>query len=193
VDQLNNAPLYPDSTNKLWLVESVFAMIEVKTNLTPDTIRDSMNKCRRFKKLARNYQTVPYLPRIKESLFIIWGFEGPSPETLKQNILDALESIPVDEQPDFIIVPDSILVTAGSYRRLSSFGMTGSVFQQKILNENPGKTYEEIFEPAEFLLLKDNSVLVFLTWFTSWLKGAGTRSAPLESYLAKGKVFGDKI
>ncbi len=168
-------------------------MIEVKTYLTPDTIQDSINKCIKLKKLTRNYQSVPSLPKIKESLLVIWGFNGPSPETLKENIVNTLNSIPIDEQPDFIIIPDSILITAGSYRRLSCFGMLGSLQEQQVLNENPGKTYEEIFEPAEFLVLKDNSILVFITWLTAWLKVAGSRSAPLERYLGESKIFGYKI
>lgn len=193
VDELDNAPLYPDSSNKLWLVESVYAMIEVKTSLTPNAINDSINKCRRFKKLTRNYQSVPSLPRIKESLFIIWGFEGPSPDTLKKNFMNALKNIPIEEQPDFIIIPDSILITSGSYRKLSKFGMKGSQHQQKVLKKNSGKTYEEIFEPIEFQVLNDNSTLVFITWFTSWLKGAGVRSAPLDEYLGKSKIWGTTI
>ncbi len=33
VDNQNNAPLYPESSSKLWPVESVYALIEVKTQL----------------------------------------------------------------------------------------------------------------------------------------------------------------
>ncbi len=43
------------------------------------------------------------------------------------------------------------------------------------------------------MVLKDNSILVFITWLTAWLKGAGSRSAPLERYLGESKIFGYKI
>lgn len=193
VDHLNNAPLYPDSKNKLWLVESIYALLEVKTDLNPSNIQDSIKKCIKFKRLKREFQTVPSLPRDVESLFIVWAFNGPAPETLKNNIASYYKDISVDEQPDFIIIPDSALITAGSFRKLSKFGMPGSSHQQKILEKYPGKSYLEIFEPIEILVLKDNSLLTFLTWLTSWLKGAGVRSAPLELYLEKGKIFGYSI
>jgi hypothetical protein len=193
VDHLNNAPLYPDSRNKLWLVESIYALIEVKTDLNPSDIQDSIKRCIKFKRLKREFQTVPAMPRIAESLFIVWAFNGPASETLKNNIASSYKDIAVDDQPDIIIIPDSILITAGSFRRLSKFGMPGTDYQQNIIEKNQGKSYLEIFGPTDFWELKDNSLLIFLTWLTAWLKGAGVRSAPLEVYLERGKIFGYKI
>lgn len=112
-------------------------------------------------------------------MFILWGFNGPQPKTLKENIVNRIKDVPVEEQPDFIIIPDSILVSAGCYRKLSKFGMPGSAFQNKILEKFSGKSYLEIFEPYEFMVLNENSLLAWLVWLTSWLKGAGQRSAPL--------------
>ena len=76
-DQLNNAPLYPESNNKLWLVESIYSLIEVKTNLEPLNIKDAIKKCVKFKRLKRVFQNVPSQPRITDSLFILWAFNGP--------------------------------------------------------------------------------------------------------------------
>lgn len=76
-DQLNNAPLYPESNNKLWLVESIYSLIEVKTNLEPLNIKDAIKKCVKFKRLKRVSQNVPSQPRITDSLFILWAFNGP--------------------------------------------------------------------------------------------------------------------
>src|SRR5689334_20939132 len=49
VDQLNNAPLYGSSRSKLWPVEAVFALLEIKTELTPTQLKDAVAKGRRFK------------------------------------------------------------------------------------------------------------------------------------------------
>jgi len=193
VDHLNNAPLYPTSKNRLWLVESVYSLIEVKTTLSPSELDNAIVKCKRFKRLKRVFQTVPCLPKIQESLFILWGFNGPQPKTLKENIVKCLLNVMVEEQPDFIIIPDSILVSAGCYRRLSKFGMPGSAYQNSILERFPGKSYLEIFEPYEFMVLKENSLLAWLVWLTSWLKGAGPRSAPLEAYLERSGIIGEII
>jgi len=193
VDQLHNAPLFPSSTNKLWLVESVYALIEVKTDLTPSNLQDSLEKCVKFKRLKRNFQEVPQLPRISESLFVLWAFNGPSNQTIKENITNAIKEMNIDEQPDFIIIPDQLLVTAGSYRRIVKFGMQGSQYQNEILQKYPGKTYTDLFEPYEFLFLNENSLFTWLIWITSWLKGAGIRSALLEAYVDISKVYGEKL
>lgn len=71
VDHMSNAPLYPVYKNKVWLVESVYAMVEVKTKLTNTEIKDIIPKCRKFKKMKRKYDFVPSISRIQESLFII--------------------------------------------------------------------------------------------------------------------------
>jgi hypothetical protein len=112
VDQFYNAPLYPNHSNKIWLVESVYAMIEVKTTLNPDTIRDSISKCIRFKRLKRNFQALPDKQKITESLFVLWAFNGPSNQTIKQNITDVLKNVEVDDHPDFILIPNRTLITA---------------------------------------------------------------------------------
>lgn len=193
VDQAYNAPLFPSSTKHLWLIESVYTLIEVKTTLSPSDISDAIQKCRRFKTLTRDFATVPASPQIPDSLFVLWAFESPSPETAKENILSALKDVPHSEQPDFIVVPDLILVSGGSYRELSKLGLPNSPHRMQVMAEFGGNLDLALGEPIEVLHLKQHSLLAWLIWFTSWLNAAGHRSAPLASYLAEGQVFGDKI
>lgn len=193
VDQDYNAPLYPTQANKVWLVESVYALIEVKTYLRPSDIADAFEKGRRFKTLPREFDTVPVLPKIRDSLFVLWAFESPSPDTVKRNIESALMSYPRDEQPDFIIVPNKMLVSSGCYRMLSKIGQSDSSQRRLFTRSNPNKTYEEVYGIADFMILGEYSLLTWLIWTTSWLKGAGHRSAPLASYLQKTKCYGYQL
>lgn len=193
VDHNSNAPLYPSSTKHLWLVEAVYALIEVKTTLSPAEISDAVQKCRKFKTLLRDFSTVPALPQIPDSLFILWAFDAPSPETAKTNILSALQGVPRSEQPDFIVVPDSIIVTAGGYREISKLGLPNSPHRLQVTAAFGGNLDLALGEPIELLHLQNNSLLAFIVWFTSWLNGAGHRSAPLASYLAEGHVFGHRL
>lgn len=192
VDSMFNSPLFLDNKNKVWLAESVYAMIDVKSKLTNTELKDTMAKCRDFKQMRRYYQSMPSIPRVKDSLFIIWGQDGSSPETIKSNILKALKDIPVEEQPDFIVIPNSMIVTGGSYRKMSQFGQEGSQLNQRVMSDNPGKSYQDIFEIYEFTK-SENSILMFLTWLTSWLKVAGYRSAPIEAYLKNSQIAGNLI
>lgn len=193
VDQTHNAPLYPSALNHLWLVEAVYALIEVKTSLSPRDIQDSLSKCRQFKTLPRKFDTVPELPKTPDSLFVLWAFEAPRPETVKENVLSAFRGVPRSEQPDFIVVPDSVVVTAGSYRELSRLGMPNSAHRQRVIEETKGNVDIALGEPVQVLDLGKNALLAWLIWFTSWLKGAGHRSAPLVSYLQQGRVLGQRV
>lgn len=57
VDDQNNAPLHSATRNKLWPIEAVYALVEVKTNLSPTDIADAVAKGRRFKRMERRFCT----------------------------------------------------------------------------------------------------------------------------------------
>lgn len=185
-----NAPLYPSGPNRIWLVEAVYALIEVTTSLTPTEIADAIIKCRRFKRLPRRFSEAPSAPRLTDSLFVLWSFESPASETLKRNLVDAIREIPVLEQPDFIIVPGHLVATCGSYRELSGIGQPGSSHRQ-ILEKQYGPDLAALpFERLPVYECGQNSLFVWLVWLLSWLNRAGSRSSELLGYLPPEKNWG---
>jgi hypothetical protein len=125
-DPLSNAALFQQSPIPIWLLESVFGVIEVKTQLTPTTLSDSIAKCRKFKQLPKHYDDSFGRQKITNHLFIIWSFEAPGNKTAKSNILKQIENVPHEEQPDFIIVPGRFLVSVrGVCESTESVGDSG--------------------------------------------------------------------
>lgn len=190
-DKTYNFPLFPQSSNKFWLIESVYALIEVKTRLETNEIRDAITKCRNFKTLPRYYSTNPKPPISQDSLCIIWGFEGPKPETVLSNIRDLLKDVPVAEQPDIIIIPNSLVITAGSYRQ--------AIISQKpsrvryTMTDSQGRKREFSQEPIAGWQLGNNALLASLIWITEWLKNAGNRSPMLSMYIDPEAILGQEI
>ena len=88
VDEQNNSPLYPNTTNKIWPVESVYALIEVKTKLDPRELRDAIDKGRTFKRLPRKFCDTWSRQPIRDSLFVIWAFESDSVKTTKAHLVN---------------------------------------------------------------------------------------------------------
>jgi len=193
VDQLYNMPLYSSLPENIWLAESVYVLIEVKTNLTPQSLKDSIDKCRRFKALPRDFDQFPNKPRNRDSLFAIWSFEAPSPNTVKDNYQAAINGIPIEEQPDFLIVPNSILIKGGSYHSLAVLGMPGSAHRRKLEKEYNGNINSLLGDGFEVLMMGNNALLAWIVWISSWLNGAGHRIAPLHLYLPLNKSYGIKI
>lgn len=188
-----NTPLYPTGPNRIWLVESVYVLIEVKTSLNTTELADAINKCRRFKSLPRHFSDAPVIPQIKESLFVIWSYESPSSETLKANLRNALSSVPVEEQPDFVIVPGQLVATSGHYRELSTLGYPNSDYRRELQGKY-GPCLERLdFDPIQLMECKHDSLLVWLIWILSWLKRAGPRNSELFAYLPPDKVWGRKL
>ena len=191
VDALNNSPLYGSSAHKLWPVESVLALFEVKTSLGPSELRDSVAKGRRFKTLNRRFFNPGNGQRITDSLFIIWAFDCPEPETLKKNLLQELAEVPRNEQPDFVIVPDRVVVRGGSYLELSTIGQPTSSHRRQ-LQQQYGPSIETVLLPLPVQVYDtgENSLMAWYVWFYSWLMQAGDRSATLMDYLPPDRTYG---
>jgi hypothetical protein len=191
VDALNNSPLYGSSANKLWPVESVLALFEVKTSLGPNELRDSIAKGRRFKTLQRRFFDTGRGQRIADSLFVIWAFDCPTPETLKDNLLRELSDVPRNEQPDFVLVPDRVVVRGGTYLELSTIGQPTSTFRKQ-LEQTYGPNAPRVLLPIPFQVgdVGENSLMTWYLWFYSWLMQAGDRSPTLTDYLPPDRTFG---
>lgn len=194
VDELNNAPLYPDSTSQLWPVEAVYALIEVKTHLSPSDIEDAVAKGRRFKSLSRDFQDRPHLvPQIDHSLFVIWAFEAPGAETVKQNLTDALALVPVYEQPDLVVAPDRLVVQAGQYREIARLGQPNSE-HRRALESRYGSDLSGLPDEAlQVFDLGEHALMAWYVWCDSWLRSAGPRAANPLSYLTPGREWGRQV
>ncbi|HRH76902.1 MAG TPA: hypothetical protein PK129_06090 [Cellvibrionaceae bacterium] len=189
-DRMSNSPLFGGDNEKIWLVESVYSLIEVKTQLTPTTLRDSLEKCKKFKSLPREYASDFGRQKIRESLFVLWAFEGPSPEKIKENVAQELAHIPRDMQPDFIVVPGSTIVRSGHYYELSLLGQENTQYRAHKLASVGGSVDLVLGAGFEVGELKGNTLLAWLVWYTSWLQAAGERRAALDSYVPKDLIWG---
>ncbi len=191
-DKLNNAPLFPSAAEPIWLVESVYALIEVKTQLSPTTLKDSIKKCQRFKELNRNFYELTQ-QNIYESLFVLWAFESPSSDTVGKNIRDAYKEIPIKLRPDFIVVPGGIVCRSGSYYEISKLGQENSNHRKNLIERYGNNINVVLLEGLEIEDLGDNSILAFIVWFSSWLQAAGGRNQLLTNYLPDNTIFGSRV
>ncbi|WP_275288637.1 DUF6602 domain-containing protein [Halomonas elongata] len=192
-DRMSNAPLFGEDNEKIWLVESVYSLIEVKTQLTPSTLRDSLEKCQKFKSLPREYASDFGRQNIKESLFVLWAFEGPSSGKIKENLEVELAGVPHDKRPDFIVVPGSTLVRAGHYYELSKLGQESSPHRAQTLAEFGGNVELALGTGFEVNELKGNTLLAWLVWYSSWLHAAGERRASLNNYVPQDLIWGQVV
>ena len=190
VDALNNAPLHAGQHNQLWPVEAVYALIEVKTTLSPSDLEDAIAKCRRFKALKQRFCETGQAQRIFDSLFVIWSFDSAKALTLKKNLVAALSDVPRGEQPDLVVVPDRLVARAGSYLELSKLGRPSSPYRAQLHAKHGADLTHLVPEPAEVGEMDENALLAWFVWFDSWLRQAGARSTDPIAYLPPDVVFG---
>lgn len=122
---------------------------------------------------------------MSDSLFVIWGFDCPAPETLKENVIAELSGVPGHEQPDFIVVPDRVLIACGSYLELSRFGQPGSVHSAQLHQESD---LSALLPPALVMDLGENALLAWYLWFDSWL-----RLTTPTAYLPVDRIYGQSV
>lgn len=183
VDRTSNGPLHGDRPIPLWLLESVYAVIEVKTQLTPTTIADSVQKSVRLKRLAPNYADSLGQQKITDTLFCLWSFECPDNLQLaKSNISSAMSGIPHHQHPDFIVVPGRFLWRGGHYYDVSANGQKGSPWHQMRLAEVNGDESQLLVPGFKMLDLGPNTLFTFLYWLNSWLYAAGPRRPNILAY-----------
>ena len=194
VDDQNNAPLYPELTNELWPVEAIYALIEVKTRLDSTTLKDALTKCRKFKSLPRRFcETGDRLQKNRNTLFIIWAFETIKPINLKSHLLEELEKVPVGEQPDLIIVPDSLVAMSGTYLETAKIGEENSPYRRKLLTQHCGDLSSLLPQCVELGDFGENALLTWHIWFDSWLRRAGPRFTDPISYISPDEIFGRRV
>ena len=184
VDRMNNAPLYATSEKKHWLVEAVYGLIEVKTQLSPRDLKDAVSKLRRFKCLQRRFRETRDGQGMEESLAILWSYESPDPRVVKANLVSSLAPIPMEERPDFVVVPDKLVARSGSYLELATLGQPGSPYRRDLMAKYGDELPPELKEPVTVDDLGQNALLAWYVWFDSWLGQAGGRSYGTAPVLA---------
>ena len=193
VDKENNAPLYGDYRNRLWPVESVYALIEVKTRLNPDDLDDAISKGRRFKSLPREFCQTRMPQHIENSLFVIWAFESPQPKLLKEHLIGKLHDIDIAEQPDLVVVPDLLVAYMGQYHEIIRLGEPHSQYRRDLEQKYQGDLSRLPNEPLDVYALGKHSLLTWHVWFDSWLRQAGSRFCNPIRYLPDGYDLGTRV
>ncbi len=190
VDRHLNSPLYPTNTKPIWLVESVYALIEVKTTLSKKNFENCLQKCQRFKRLEKKYSDIGSKQHISDSLFIIWSFEGPKPEHLRKLFLQTTKGVDHGEQPDLIIVPNKYVASAGNYLELAVLGQPKSTHRQLIEQQSKRNLEGLLGDGLRIYHINENALLAFFFWLQEWLAAAGDRRATLMNYVPHDFVMG---
>ncbi len=139
--------------------------------------------------MQRNWSELGPLHQF-DSLFILWSFESPSSATLKGNLVELLQDVPVEQQPDFIVVPNKFVVSCGSYRELSGLGHPTSEFRKELMAKYGSDLSKLNFDLMPLYEVGEDSLFVWLIWFLSWLNRAGNRTPELLKYLPSDTEWG---
>ena len=189
IDEIWNRPI-GSGPNPFWLRESVYASIEIKTNLNRIDIADAIAKCRAFKSLQPDWANCGKVPINQDVLFGIWAFESPSLETSIDNLAEAIQDVPTLLQPDFLVVPGKFYAYTGPLHILLSAG--GSAYVQKRQAWDQEARVNLLGAPIVQALDGPHAITLALFFLNNWISGAGPRSANIMNYM-NGVDFGRSV
>lgn len=183
VDDMSNVAFFPSSNNEheQWPVESVYAVIEVKTMLDNKALSDAIEKCVAFKSMKRVFLSKDNLgleQRIKDSLFCIFAFDSPNLKTTIINLIEQTQGVDPEHHPDLIVVLNKVVLQGGSYYDIIKNGQMGSEHRKQVEERGTPKAQGNFgYRPTH------HSLLSWFTWLNSWLAYAGSRTADQTKYI----------
>lgn len=169
-DCINNAPLYGTQQNKLWPVEATYALIEVKTNLGPSSIKDAVAKSRRYKTLPRKFAEILNTRQPADSLVAVWAYECPANATVKKNIEAALNGVPRNEQPDLWVVPECVVIQSGALREFTKLGQPRSPYRAELIKKHGPDLSHLLTGESDVWDYGENSLMAWFIWLNSWFQ-----------------------
>jgi hypothetical protein len=141
------------------------------------TILAGLPTCRLLRKMV----TVPISPVESQRIRRFFATHRPSAGVNREDLV-ALAGIPQEQQPDFIVVPDSFLHVGGHYYDISTNGQPGSTRYTDRLSSVGGDPSKLLDPPSQMMGLGVNTLTVFLHYLNSWLFAAGPRRPDIIEY-----------
>jgi hypothetical protein len=186
------------------LLATHFASISRELKHKSERVRDAFKTHRAtvgenreavFKTMKRQYSEVTSLAtsRLDDSLFIVFAFEAAQGKTCKNTVAGALQNIPTTEQPDFIVVANSLLIQSGSCFELAKLGQPNSNFRKTLFEKPIDPKLQAAINQGFEIHVGEHTLMVFFIWLTSWLKRAGRWTTDLHSYLPLNTSYGITI
>jgi hypothetical protein len=182
-DRNSNSPLHGEGLKSIFLIETIYGLIECKSHLGRDEFLSSVEKFTKIDQLPRNLVS-EVGPRIDDTLYCIFAFSGPDPETLVKYYEQAFVRDGA-RVPDFIVVPNRYVVIGGKYRALARFGQEGSGMRAGA--NAPSGNLQRFFD---LYSADDETLFIFFHFLQKWLWAAGSRKPNLLAYRPADKVYG---
>jgi hypothetical protein len=183
-DRNSNSPLHGEGSKSIFLIETIYGLIECKSHLGRDEFLNSVEKFTKIDRLPRNLVS-ELGPKIDDTLYCIFAFSGPDPETLVKYYEQAFARDGA-RVPDFIVVPNRYIVVGGKYRILAGFGKEGSGMRDDA--NAPLGNLQRFFD---LYSAGDETLFIFFHYLQKWLWTAGSRKPNLLAYRPTDKVYGN--
>lgn len=190
-DSFWSAPLFPEIASQVFPIESVYAVIEVKSLLNKNELHSTVEKATKVKNMTMKGIKRSDSTGIEKPCYCLFAYDSTDLVELKQYLCDLYQDVELDKRMDFILVLNKGLIYTGSYYGIVKYGEPNSLYRLGLGPEDLAALKET--NPSEIggMMLKENTLYVYYMFLMSYLSFSGHKIVNWLDYLKKDKDWGD--
>jgi hypothetical protein len=193
-DSFWSSILFPENVSQFFPIESVYGLIEVKSMLDTNALKETIKKAKTIKTMPIKGVTRNLgFNGIKEPFYSIFAYESVSMEALKQTLATEYANTPLKERIDFIVILNKGLFYTGNYFEIVKYGMPNSQYRISLGQEGVEHIKNEYPSEIESWELNENSLFVWYTYLMSYLSYSADKISTMIDYLPPNETWGRKL
>lgn len=177
--------LFPENVSQFFPIESIYGVIEVKSHLNINELKNTIQKASKVKKMTFKGVSRSDSYGIEEPLFSIFAYDSIDLKKLKQNLENLYKDTPLKERIDFIVVLNKGLLYTGRYFEIATYGTPKSSYRNSLGEEGIKEIKNKNPHEVKGMILNENTLLVWYLYLMSYLSLSSNKVSSWLDYLEK--------
>lgn len=190
-DSFWSSRLFPELVSQIFPIESVYAVIEVKSRLDKKELKAPISKTEKIKQMqVRGIKRRDNLG-IEQPCFCLFAYVSDNLSHLKLALEESYKDTPLNQRMDFVVVLNQGIMYTGTYYDIVTYGQRNSEYRRGLGEGSIRKLKESNPSEIKGMRLQENTLYVFYMYLMKYLGFSANRIVDWVDYLPHKKEWGD--
>ena len=189
-DSFWSSTLFPELASQIFLIESVYAIIEVKSHLDETQLKSTINKAEKIKLMQVKGIKRMDNKGIEQPCFCLFAYDSTDLPKLKLALQENYKNTPLNQRIDFIVVLNKGMIYSGIYYEIVKYGQSDSPYRKQLDEDGLKKLQEANPSEIEGMYLDKNTLYVFYMYLMTYLGFSASKIANWVDYLPSENQLG---
>lgn len=185
-----SSSLFPEVVSRQYLIECVYAVIEVKSLLDKSQLKTTVDKATIIKKMQVKGIKKHGDVGLDNPCFCLFAYDSTDLIELKEELQKYYINTPLSERIDFVVVLNKGMMFTGEYYAIAKYGQPGSQHRLSLGEEGIRKLKEKNPSEIEGMQLQEDTLLIFFSYLMCYLSQSKDKIANWIDYLPN-KTWGE--